>query len=137
MECGYRSLNTILRRRWNAPSVSVALCHLKMVECVASHEDVDAVQSGVSCDRCAERDPDAIIKLTVPRSLGWLMCPARGEPTGEELTCECSIDRAIYSCSRKGRCIKKLPSGTTLIQLGPIGEELTVCRDCPESSSEM
>ena len=62
--------------------------------------------------------------------LEYLVCDKRGLPSGDALSCNCSIDRTIYLCPLKGRCIKRLPAATTRDDFKGDLLDVTICSEC-------
>ena len=96
--------------------------------CVEFAADVDKHHGAkvVACEGCPQ---------FVKRNSGaeYVSCVNRGEPTGETITCGCSIDRNVYHCSAHGRCLKRLPPGN-LDKWKSQLEGVTVCRDCDDAT---
>jgi hypothetical protein len=65
----------------------------------------------------------------LPEDLEYLVCRHRKEPTGDVLNCDCQVDRTIYKCDVKGRCLKRLPMAFQRQQF-PILEDVEVCKGC-------
>lgn len=66
-----------------------------------------------------------------PVATDHLTCGYRGKPIGEQLNCNCSIDREIYRCAKKGLCLKRLPPATTQESLPQLAG-VTICAGCDE-----
>lgn len=62
--------------------------------------------------------------------VGYLTCPHRRSPTGVMLNCSCSVDKAIYECSKHGKCLKKLPTGSNREKYGNQLNGVTICDGC-------
>ena len=65
----------------------------------------------------------------LPEDLEYLVCRHRKEPTGDVLNCDCHVDRTIYKCDVKGKCLKRFPTAFRREQY-PILDKVTVCKGC-------
>lgn len=65
----------------------------------------------------------------LPEDVEYLVCRHRREPTGDSLNCECHVDRTIYKCEVKGKCLKRLPTAFRREQY-PILNDVMICKGC-------
>ena len=111
----------------NRNGLPIYRCHAGQA-CVEFAADVDKHHGAevVACEGCPH---------FVKRNSGaeYVSCVNRGEPTGQTITCGCSIDRNVYHCSAHGRCLKRLPPGN-LDKWKSQLEGVTVCRDCDDAT---
>jgi hypothetical protein len=127
--CGYRQRAAPLRHLAGPPIPSF-WCSLK--NCTTIEKAHPWLQVA-GCDGCQERDLEAIV-AAIDLLPGWITCDKRGQPTGDEVACQCSIDRRIFECNHKanegGRCLKRLPPGGRIESLGKIMDGTAVCAEC-------
>lgn len=64
----------------------------------------------------------------------YLTCPHRGRQIGEQLNCDCSVDREIYRCGKRGICLKRLPPGRTQQSYEQLGG-VAICHECDDWKS--
>ena len=135
LPCGYRQRASPIRHL-ALPPIPSFWCHLKRCAVI---ENTHVWLDMRGCDRCQERNPDGKIELNdlVP---SWLLCEKRGRPTGEEVACQCSIDRRLFKCSdarnATGKCLKRLPPSGRIESLGKIMDGVAVCAECQFCNTE-
>lgn len=79
------------------------------------------------CQTC-QSEAKPVVKEVFSGDLAWLGCPHRGEATDDRLNCGCNIDRTIYHCAIKGKCIKRLPPGYERATFADELDGVTVCK---------
>ena len=123
MPCGY--LGRIVGRR---ESFEIHVCSKLNQTCVQSAELLDLMpgSEAIACDACElfTNGPD------LPDDLKYLGCLERGKSTGDSIKCNCGIDRTIYQCGIKGRCVKKLPVDKPREWFPDKLAGITICSEC-------
>ena len=117
------------RRVKGLEDLVIRQCDLKNKGCVAKEDHLKRVPGAdvVVCEGCKSFKPLADADLL------WLTCPHRGEAVGKITAAGCGCDKAVYACTIKGKCLKKLPTARTKESFGVEMNGVTVCAtECEE-----
>jgi hypothetical protein len=123
MPCGY--LGRIIGHR---EDFEIHRCEKLLTTCVQFSELLDRMpgSDAKACDKCSEFTDGP----TLPDDLKYLACLERGKTTGEQIHCQCGIDRTIYACGVKQKCLKRLPPGRYRESFPDSLAGITVCSEC-------
>ena len=123
MPCGY--LGRIIGR---GNGVEVHYCNHLRKSCVQESATLELMpgSEAIACDACELFTDGA----DLPDDLKYLACLERGKTTGEQIQCNCGIDRTIYQCGIKSRCVKKLPADKPREWFKGKLDGITICAEC-------